>query len=117
VTPEPSNGKIILFTDIVNLDTRPMMKGRRRYMPNYSLTKTLEQFVAEKVAAGDYNNASEVVREALRMLQYRELRLASLDASIARGVAEADRGERRDAEEVFDRLEQKYRGMAEAAKE
>lgn len=84
-------------------------------MPNYSLTKNLEEFVAEKVAAGDYNNASEVVREALRMLQYRELRLAALDASIARGLGEAERGEGRDADEVFDRLDRKYRSMVEAA--
>jgi len=35
---------------------------------NVSLTPELEKFVREKVASGLYNNASEVVREALRLL-------------------------------------------------
>jgi antitoxin ParD1/3/4 len=39
---------------------------------NISLTPKLEGFVKAKVKAGDYNNASEVIREALRMLQERE---------------------------------------------
>ncbi|MDE0150265.1 MAG: type II toxin-antitoxin system ParD family antitoxin [Rhodospirillaceae bacterium] len=39
---------------------------------NVSLTATLEEFVRRKVASGLYNNASEVVREALRMLIERE---------------------------------------------
>ncbi|HEY4169782.1 MAG TPA: type II toxin-antitoxin system ParD family antitoxin [Reyranella sp.] len=34
-----------------------------------SLTAKLENFVKSKVKTGDYNNASEVVREALRLLQ------------------------------------------------
>ena len=33
---------------------------------NVSLTPKLEGFVKAKVKTGDYNNASEVVREALR---------------------------------------------------
>jgi antitoxin ParD1/3/4 len=36
---------------------------------NVSLTAKLENFVKSKVKTGDYNNASEVVREALRLLQ------------------------------------------------
>jgi antitoxin ParD1/3/4 len=39
---------------------------------NISLTPKLEGFVKAKVKTGDYNNASEVVREALRALQERE---------------------------------------------
>lgn len=35
---------------------------------NVSLTPELERFVREKVASGLYNNASEVVREALRAM-------------------------------------------------
>ena len=83
-------------------------------MPNFSLTPQLESFVAERVARGDYNNASEVVREALRMLQIRELRLAALDAALARAEQESERHEGIPAEEVFDRLEAKYRDMAKA---
>jgi hypothetical protein len=39
---------------------------------NVSLTSTLEEFVRCKVATGLYNNASEVVREALRSMVERE---------------------------------------------
>jgi antitoxin ParD1/3/4 len=39
---------------------------------NISLTPKLEDFVRAKVKTGDYNNASEVIREALRVLQERE---------------------------------------------
>jgi len=39
---------------------------------NISLTPKLESFVKAKVKTGDYNNASEVIREALRVLQEKE---------------------------------------------
>lgn len=39
---------------------------------NISLTPELESFVRHKVASGLYNNASEVIREALRTLLERE---------------------------------------------
>ena len=32
----------------------------------------MEKFVRQKVALGDYGNASEVVREALRLLRQRD---------------------------------------------
>src|SRR5690349_3368649 len=43
-----------------------------------SLTRELEQFLAEKVATGRYQNASEVIREGLRILEELDQRLASL---------------------------------------
>ncbi|MQX38534.1 type II toxin-antitoxin system ParD family antitoxin [Roseospira navarrensis] len=39
---------------------------------NVSLTPQLEEFVRRKVASGLYNNASEVVREGLRLMIERE---------------------------------------------
>jgi uncharacterized protein len=39
---------------------------------NVSLTPELEKYVRRKVATGLYNNASEVIREALRLLVSRE---------------------------------------------
>jgi antitoxin ParD1/3/4 len=39
---------------------------------NVSLTPELEKFVADKVATGRYISASEVVREALRLLEREE---------------------------------------------
>ena len=43
---------------------------------NISLTPELEQFVQGKVESGLYNNASEVIREGLRLLKEQdEIRL------------------------------------------
>jgi putative addiction module CopG family antidote len=39
---------------------------------NVSLTPELEQYIRRKVESGLYGNASEVVREALRLLVGRE---------------------------------------------
>lgn len=39
---------------------------------NVSLTPKLKAFVDAKVSSGDYGNASEVMREALRLLQETE---------------------------------------------
>ncbi len=82
-------------------------------MPNgVDLGKPLEKFVTGLVKSGRYNSKSEVLREGVRLIQERETRLASLDAAIARGVADAEAGRMKPAQEVFDRLEAKYRTLA-----
>lgn len=58
-----------------------------------------------------YNSKSEVLREGVRLIQDRETRLAALDASIAWGLADVDIGQVRPADEVFGRLEAKYKAM------
>ncbi|QGP80936.1 type II toxin-antitoxin system ParD family antitoxin [Sphingobium sp. CAP-1] len=80
-------------------------------MISAELGKQLENFVASLVATGRYNSKSEVLREGVRLIQDREARLAALDASIARGLTDADAGNVTPAEDVFDRLEAKYRAM------
>jgi len=40
-------------------------------------------------------------------------RLAALDASIRRGLADAEAGRTKPAEDVFDRLERKYRDLVD----
>ncbi len=64
---------------------------------NVSLTPELEQLVNDKVKSGLYNSASEVVREALRLLKEQDAlkayRLEELRREIAVGIAQADRGE------------------------
>ena len=56
---------------------------------NFSLTPNLETFIRDRAASGDYNNASEVVREAVRLLkrteEQRALKLERLRASIREG--------------------------------
>jgi antitoxin ParD1/3/4 len=65
---------------------------------NVNLTDELDRFVAKKIKAGRYENASEVVRAGLRNLereeQEYEAKLAALRAAIdegdASGVAKGD---------------------------
>jgi putative addiction module CopG family antidote len=51
---------------------------------NVSLTPDLESLIREKVESGRYNDASEVVREGLRLLDERD-RLQQLRAALAEG--------------------------------
>jgi len=66
---------------------------------NISLTKELQGMVEKKVRSGLYHSASEVIREALRLLQehdqLRQMRLEGLRRDIAIGIDQADRGETR----------------------
>ena len=61
-----------------------------------SLTSRLEKMVREKVASGQYNNASEVVREALRLMgefeEVRRRKLERLRDELARGEADLAAG-------------------------
>jgi antitoxin ParD1/3/4 len=70
---------------------------------NVSLPEKLDQFITAKVESGDYSNASEVMRTALRLLEKEEReyeqKMVVLRAAIAEGDASPD------AEEgVFERL-------------
>lgn len=68
---------------------------------NVSLTPELEKFVESKVESGLYNNASEVVREGLRLLkEHDEIRLKWRE-QIERGWLQARAGQVVDGEEVF----------------
>jgi antitoxin ParD1/3/4 len=80
------------------------------------LGKTLEKFVTKLVATGRYHSKSEVLREGVRLIQERETRLAALDASIARGLADADAGRVKSTSEVFDNLESKLQAKAKVVR-
>ncbi len=64
---------------------------------NFSLTPSLEQFVRDRAQSGDYINASEVVREALRLLirleEQRALRTEQLRLAIREGDQALERGD------------------------
>jgi antitoxin ParD1/3/4 len=81
-------------------------------MPSsYTLGKHFEEFVQAQLASGRYNNASEVLRDALRLMEERERRLAALDTAISRGITDIEAGRLHDADSVFDELEAKYEQM------
>jgi antitoxin ParD1/3/4 len=63
---------------------------------NVSLTPELENWVDEKVRTGRYASASEVIREALRLLEIDEAakqrRLIDVRQKIDRGLEQLDQG-------------------------
>jgi antitoxin ParD1/3/4 len=79
---------------------------KRRQMPtrNISLTAEQDAFVQEVVEAGEYQNASEAIRDALRVLQQRRnedtLKLKVLRAQIKAGTDALDRGDFTDVDDA-----------------
>jgi antitoxin ParD1/3/4 len=72
--------------------------GRNRVPTrNISLTPEQDAFIEKAVQSGEYQNASEAVRDALRVLQQRRrenaLKLEFLRVQIRAGLDELDRGE------------------------
>jgi antitoxin ParD1/3/4 len=64
---------------------------------NVSLTAEQDAFVERVVKAGEYQNASEAIRDALRVLQQKRredaLKLRALRAQIKAGLEALDRGD------------------------
>jgi antitoxin ParD1/3/4 len=63
---------------------------------NINLTEHFDRFVADQVASGRYSNASEIVREALRLMEEREqerqAKLKALRRAAKEGFDEIDQG-------------------------
>ncbi len=78
-----------------------------------SLTPELDRYVATKVSSGRYTSASEVVREALRLLEEqdnaRTAQLTAFNRELGKRLARLDRGETVAPEAVFERLREKSR--------
>ena len=79
---------------------------------NISLTPELEQMVQAKVKSGRYPSASEVVREALHLMDERD-HLEELRQLIAVGIEQADRGELVEGSVVFENIRERIRQKAE----
>jgi antitoxin ParD1/3/4 len=80
---------------------------------NVSLTPELEKFVSGKVESGRYTSASEVIREALRLLEEhdraRAAQIAAFNHELDSRLASLDRGEHVKPEAARKRLEQRSR--------
>lgn len=79
-------------------------------MPSsYAVGEHFERFIRQQVDGGRYASASEVVRDALRLLEQQEQRrvasIEALRAEVKKGLASGRGGS---AEEVLGRLERKY---------
>jgi antitoxin ParD1/3/4 len=78
---------------------------------NVSLTKELERLVQKKVNGGLYLSASEVVREALRLLDERDnirrVQMQKLRKQVSVGLSQLDRGLVIPGEEVIEEIRQK----------
>jgi antitoxin ParD1/3/4 len=79
---------------------------------NVSLTPELERFVDGKVESGLYNNASEVVREGLRLLkEHDEIRLKWRE-QIERGWLSAQAGELVGGPKTMDAIKNRLKARA-----
>ncbi|MBU1424336.1 MAG: type II toxin-antitoxin system ParD family antitoxin [Gammaproteobacteria bacterium] len=80
---------------------------------NVALNPHFEQFIRAQIDSGKYDDESEVVRAALRLLEDQQskqaLQLEGLRSAIAAGL----QGPGIPADEAFDRLEAKYQAMAD----
>jgi antitoxin ParD1/3/4 len=82
--------------------SHPLDEERVRGMPtrNVVLTERHEAFIAELVGSGRYQNASEVLREGLRLVEERDAReaakLKALQEAAQIGFADLDRGQFRE---------------------
>ena len=89
---------------------------------NISITPELDAFLQSRVDSGRYQTTSEVVREALRLLERQERErdeaFHQLKAKLEIGTAQAERSELIDGVQVFDELREmiEERRLAKAAK-
>ena len=84
---------------------------------NVSLTPELERFVNEKVESGLYQTASEVVREALRLLKDRDQAREQLRADVQAGFDQLARGESRSYDKTSGRqLAERIKSRGRAAR-
>jgi antitoxin ParD1/3/4 len=80
---------------------------------NVSLTPELDRFVAGKVESGRYTSASEVVREALRLLEEHDrariAQIAAFNRELEVRLASLDRGIHVEPQAVWEDLERRSR--------
>ncbi len=77
---------------------------------NIMLTPQLEKLVKEKLESGQYASAEEVFAEALRLLEWRDKKLAALREDVRIGLEQLERGEYTEytdetLHELFDEIE------------
>jgi len=76
-----------------------------------ALPEALETFIQQRVASGRYASSSDVVREALTLLEHREREREAVIDEIRReiqlGIEQAEAGQLRDGETAFAEIRKK----------
>jgi antitoxin ParD1/3/4 len=87
---------------------------------NIALTPHFDQFVQSKIESGRYQSASEVIRDALRLLEEREQlhpqSLAKLRRDIEIGWLQSENGDVVDGPSVFAEIRKKSKAKRAASK-
>ncbi|BAZ44505.1 hypothetical protein NIES4102_15150 [Chondrocystis sp. NIES-4102] len=72
-----------------------------------------EKFIQEKIASGEYSDADDVISQAFKLLEARERKIKELKDKIAVGTEQIAKGQVRNGEIVFERLQEKINQIAE----
>jgi antitoxin ParD1/3/4 len=84
----------------------PCAGGKSMPTRNINLTEHFDKFIHKEVESGKFGNASEVVREGLRMMERRNqedrARLDWLRGAVQEGISQIDRGEAMEFSSVGD---------------
>lgn len=75
---------------------------------NVSLTPKLDDFVGNQVKSGRYRSASEVVREALRMLETRQTETHQIQQALDEGLASKSIEGKEAMERIRKNLQEKH---------
>ena len=76
---------------------------------NVEIPAELDQFVKEMISTGSYRNENELLIEGLRLLKSRE----QLRRDVNAGIEQLEAGQGVDGEDVFARLEERARQIAQ----
>lgn len=61
-------------------------------MSSYTIGNYFEQFIQEQITNGRFNNASEIVRAGLRLVEERERKFQALKKHIQEGIKDIEDG-------------------------
>jgi antitoxin ParD1/3/4 len=77
--------------------------GQERIMPtrNAVVTQAQATMIEDLIERGRFQNASEVIREGLRLVEAREIELEEVRERLKKGLAQIARGEARDGKEAI----------------
>ena len=86
-------------------------------MPSsYVIGEHFERFIKVRIGSGRYGPASEVIRDALRLMeeqeQVRQLKLSNLRSELLKGLAS---GPNRSADAVFNAVRERIKKVAKAS--